>query len=57
MEQRVSVNKIQEIDTENTEEVTMSEQASKANNNTVVPGENVVTTEEKRERHYVEQGL
>ena len=42
---------------EKTVEVTLTEQASKANDITVVPGENVVTPEEKLGRHYNEPGL
>ena len=52
-----STNEIQETATEKTVEVTITEQASKTNDNTVVPGENVLTAEEKLGRHYDEQGL
>ena len=55
--QKVSGNEIQETATEKTAEVTMQEQASKSNDNTAVPGENVITPEEKLGRHYNEQGL
>ena len=52
-----NTNEIQETATEKTVEVTITEQASKTNDNTVVPGENVLTAEEKLGRHYDEQGL
>ena len=47
VEQRVSVNEIQVTATKKTVDVTMTDTTSKANDNTVVPDENVVTPEEK----------
>ena len=52
-----STSEIQETDAEKSVEVTPTEQASKTNDNAVVPGENIVTAEEKLGRHYDEQGL
>ena len=52
-----STSEIQETAAEKSVEVTPTEQASKTNDNAVVPGENVVTAEEKFGRHYDQQGL
>ena len=57
MEQSDSANEIQETATEKTAEVTITEQASKANDNSAAPDENAVTPEEKLDRYYDKQGL
>ena len=57
VEQRVNANESIETATQKPTEVTMTGQASKSNDNTAVPGENVITPEEKLGRHYNEQGL
>ena len=57
VEQRISANEIQQTAAEKTVDASMTEQASRANDNSAVPDENVVTPEEKLGRHYDEQGL